>query len=105
MAPFTQEDFACRSEWGIDAFTALAPADVIIVVDAFSFTTCVDVAVSRGVAISPVPGTIRLPPTSPPRVRNWRESGGRRDIRWRRRPIWTRRPACDACWRRRMARA
>jgi 2-phosphosulfolactate phosphatase len=32
---------------------ALAPADVIIVVDVFSFTTCVDVAVSRGVAILP----------------------------------------------------
>jgi len=53
MAPFTQEGFACRSEWGIDAVTALAPADVIIVVDVFSFTTCVDVAVSRGVAILP----------------------------------------------------
>jgi 2-phosphosulfolactate phosphatase len=33
--------------------TALAPADVIIVVDVFSFTTCVDVAVKRGVAILP----------------------------------------------------
>jgi 2-phosphosulfolactate phosphatase len=32
---------------------ALAPADVIVVVDVFSFTTCVDVAVSRGVAILP----------------------------------------------------
>jgi 2-phosphosulfolactate phosphatase len=32
---------------------ALAPADVIIVVDVFSFTTCVDVAVSRGAAILP----------------------------------------------------
>ena len=53
MTPFTQEDFACRCEWGPDAVTALAPADVIIVVDVFSFTTCVDVAVSRGVAILP----------------------------------------------------
>jgi 2-phosphosulfolactate phosphatase len=33
--------------------TALAPADVLIIVDVFSFTTCVDVAVSRGVAILP----------------------------------------------------
>jgi 2-phosphosulfolactate phosphatase len=53
MTPFTQEDFACRCEWGPDAVTALAPAEVIIVIDVFSFTTCVDVAVSRGVAILP----------------------------------------------------
>ena len=54
MTPFTQEDFACRCEWGPDAVTALAPAEVIIVIDVFSFTTCVDVAVSRGVAILPI---------------------------------------------------
>src|SRR5688572_9566729 len=53
MTPFTQEGFACRCEWGPGAVSALAPADVIIVVDVFSFTTCVDVAVSRGVAILP----------------------------------------------------
>jgi 2-phosphosulfolactate phosphatase len=32
---------------------ALEPADVAIVVDVFSFTTCVDIAVSRGAAILP----------------------------------------------------
>lgn len=53
MTPFTQEGYACRCEWGAHAASALAPADVIIVVDVFSFTTCVDVAVSRGVAILP----------------------------------------------------
>jgi len=53
MTPFMQEGFACRCEWGPGAVSALAPADVIIVVDVFSFTTCVDVAVSRGVAILP----------------------------------------------------
>lgn len=53
MAPFTQSDSACRCEWGPGAATALAPADVTIVVDVFSFTTCVDVAVSRGAAILP----------------------------------------------------
>jgi hypothetical protein len=31
----------------------LAPADVTIVVDVFSFTTCVDVATSRGASILP----------------------------------------------------
>jgi 2-phosphosulfolactate phosphatase len=53
MAPFTQRDSACRCEWGPGAAAALAPADVTIVVDVFSFTTCVDVAVSRGAAILP----------------------------------------------------
>ena len=32
---------------------ALAPADVTIVVDVFSFTTCVDIAAARGAAILP----------------------------------------------------
>lgn len=53
MTAFSQETWACRCEWGAAACTALAPADVIIVVDVFSFTTCVDVAVSRGVSILP----------------------------------------------------
>lgn len=53
MPPFTQHDSACRCEWGPGAPAALAPADVTIVVDVFSFTTCVDVAVSRGAAILP----------------------------------------------------
>jgi 2-phosphosulfolactate phosphatase len=50
---FTQKPWACRCEWGPGAAIALAPADVTIVVDVFSFTTCVDVAVSRGAAILP----------------------------------------------------
>jgi 2-phosphosulfolactate phosphatase len=53
MTPFSQERWACRCEWGPGAPAALAPADAIIVVDVFSFTTCVDVAVSRGAAILP----------------------------------------------------
>jgi 2-phosphosulfolactate phosphatase len=55
MGPFSQKAWTCRCEWGVSAVTALAPADVAIVVDVFSFTTCVDVAVSRGVAILPYP--------------------------------------------------
>jgi 2-phosphosulfolactate phosphatase len=53
MPPFDQQTWACRCEWGAAAVAALAPADVTIVVDVFSFTTCVDVAVSRGAAILP----------------------------------------------------
>jgi 2-phosphosulfolactate phosphatase len=52
-SPFSQEAWACRCEWGPGAVAALAPADVTIVIDVFSFTTCVDVAVSRGAAILP----------------------------------------------------
>ena len=55
MTPFDQRGSACRCEWGEAAVTALAPADVIIVVDVLSFMTCVDVAVSRGAAILPHP--------------------------------------------------
>jgi 2-phosphosulfolactate phosphatase len=50
---FNQQRWNCRCEWGPGAIAALAPADVVIVVDVFSFTTCVDVAVSRGGAILP----------------------------------------------------
>ena len=53
MTPFSQEAWPCRCDWGTAAVTALAPADVTIVVDVFSFTTCVDVATSRGVTILP----------------------------------------------------
>ena len=51
--PFDQREYACRSEWGVRATAALARADVTIVVDVLSFSTCVDVAVSRGVDILP----------------------------------------------------
>jgi 2-phosphosulfolactate phosphatase len=55
MSPFSQDHAACRCEWGPTAVAALAPADVTIVVDVFSFTTCVDVATSRGAVILPYP--------------------------------------------------
>src|SRR5262245_5853014 len=53
MRAFSQQEWACRCEWGPGAVTALAPADVVVVVDVLSFTTCVDVAGSRGGAILP----------------------------------------------------
>jgi 2-phosphosulfolactate phosphatase len=55
MTPFSQEAWACRCEWGPGAVAALAPADVTIVVDVFSFTTCVDVAASHGASTLPYP--------------------------------------------------
>jgi 2-phosphosulfolactate phosphatase len=53
LSPLSQDRWDCRCEWGPGAVSALAPADVVIVVDVLSFTTCVDVAVSRGGAILP----------------------------------------------------
>ena len=53
VTPFSQEAWACRCEWGPNAVLALAPADVTVIVDVFSFTTCVDVATSRGAVILP----------------------------------------------------
>ena len=55
MTPYDQRDAACRCEWGASGLDALAAADVIIVVDVLSFSTCVDIAVSRGVSVLPYP--------------------------------------------------
>lgn len=53
LTPFAQEYATCRCEWGIEALTALAPADVTIIIDVFTFTTCLDVALNAGAVILP----------------------------------------------------
>ncbi len=55
MAAFTdQSEYELRSEWGLEGINQLAPtSDAIIIVDVISFTTCVDVAVSRGARVFP----------------------------------------------------
>ncbi len=51
---FSQDTFDIRCEWGPEGLSALAPvSDVLIIVDVFSFTTCVDVVVSRGAKVYP----------------------------------------------------
>ncbi|MBS1618389.1 MAG: 2-phosphosulfolactate phosphatase [Bacteroidetes bacterium] len=54
MGTFDQNEYSIRLEWGIKGIDLLAPvSDVIIIVDVLSFSTCVDVAVSRDAIIYP----------------------------------------------------
>lgn len=54
---FAQTDFAIRCEWGLQGVRQLAPiSDVVIIVDVFSFTTCVEIATSQGALIYPYSG-------------------------------------------------
>jgi 2-phosphosulfolactate phosphatase len=49
-----QTEYRIRCEWGAEAIRYLAPGcDAIVIVDVLSFSTCVDVAVSRGATIFP----------------------------------------------------
>lgn len=49
---FSQSTFDIRCEWGAQGVNLLAPiSDVVIIVDVFSFTTCVEIATAQGATI------------------------------------------------------
>ena len=51
---FDQSEYTIRCEWGPEGLNQLAPiSDVLVIVDVISFTTSVDVAVSRGAWVYP----------------------------------------------------
>lgn len=58
MPYFDQQPFKIRCEWGADAVENPARCDVIVIVDVLSFTTSVEVAVSRSANVLPYPAGI-----------------------------------------------
>ncbi|MBD2257430.1 2-phosphosulfolactate phosphatase [Pseudanabaena sp. FACHB-2040] len=51
---FDQADFEVRCEWGKQGVLQLAPiSDVVVIIDVLSFSTCIDIANSRGAIVFP----------------------------------------------------
>lgn len=51
---FDQSEFEVRCEWGEKGVLQLAPiSDVIVIIDVLSFSTCIDIANSRGAIVFP----------------------------------------------------
>jgi 2-phosphosulfolactate phosphatase len=51
---FDQQNYDIHCEWGSEGLSTLAPgSDAVVIIDVLSFTTCVDVALSRGCKVYP----------------------------------------------------
>lgn len=51
---FNQDPYCVRFEWGAEGVRRLAPlSSVVVIIDVLSFTTCVEIAVSRGAMVFP----------------------------------------------------
>ncbi len=54
---FDQDGYDIRCEWGLEGIKALGPGSrALVIVDVFSFTTAVDIAVARGAKVYPFAG-------------------------------------------------
>ena len=54
MATFDQAEYQVRFEWGENGVSELAPiSEYVVIIDVLSFTSCVDVAASRGATVFP----------------------------------------------------
>jgi 2-phosphosulfolactate phosphatase len=54
VAVFQQKGFQARFDWGYEGVKALAPvSDIVVIIDVLSFTTCVDVVLTRGGVVYP----------------------------------------------------
>jgi 2-phosphosulfolactate phosphatase len=78
---FDQAEYDIRCEWGLPGVERLAPtSDAVVIVDVLSFTTCVDIATTRGARVWPFawrgPGAAELARARGAHLAGRRREGG-----------------------------